>query len=55
MAMRNKRKWIRLQSSKSSHFYVTVKNPVNTTEKLRRNKYDPTIRAVCEYVEEKLK
>tara|TARA_B100002019_G_C20991733_1_gene460888 strand:- start:347 stop:514 length:168 start_codon:yes stop_codon:yes gene_type:complete len=55
MAMRNKRKYIKMKSTKSSHSYTTVKNPVNTPDKLIMRKFDPVVRAVVEYKEEKLK
>ena len=55
MAMRNKRKYIRMQSTKSHHSYKTVKNPVNTPDKLKLRKFDPVIRAHVEYKEDKLK
>jgi ribosomal protein L33 len=37
--------------SKSGFFYVTEKNKMTTTEKLRLTKYDPNIRKRAEFVE----
>lgn len=48
-----KREKIKLKSSKSAHFYATIKNKTNTTERLTLRKYDPTIREVVEYKESK--
>ena len=50
----NKRRGIKLRSKLSSHYYVTEKNFMNTPDKMKANKYDPIVRKVCEYVEEKL-
>ncbi len=47
------REKIKLKSSKSAHCYWTVKNKKNTTEKLEKKKYDPTIRKHVLYKEAK--
>ena len=43
-----------LRSTKSRYFYTTTKNKRNK-EKLKFKKYDPNIKAHCEFVEEKMK
>jgi len=43
-----------LRSSESRHFYTTTKNKRNK-EKLKLNKYDPTVRKHVAYNEEKMK
>lgn len=48
-----KREKIKLKSSESAHFYATVKNKTNTTERLTLRKYDPTLRRVVDYKETK--
>ena len=50
----NKRKIIGLVSEASGHrTYVTVKNTVNTPDKLQLRKYDPIVRKHALYVETK--
>lgn len=51
--MASKREKIKLKSSKSSHYYFTVKNKTNTPERLTIKKYDPTLRERVEYKETK--
>lgn len=51
--MASKRENIKLKSSKSSHYYFTVKNKTNTPGRLTIKKYDPTIRERVEYKETK--
>ena len=47
---------IRLNSSADTgFFYVTKKNPRNTTEKMVFNKYDPVVRKHVEFKEGKIK
>ena len=47
---------IRLVSSANTgFFYVTKKNPRNTTEKLSLKKYDPVVRKHVEFKEAKIK
>ena len=47
---------IRLNSeSGSGFFYVTKKNPRNTTEKMSFRKYDPVVRKHVEFKEAKIK
>lgn len=50
------REKIRLVSSAGTgHFYTTVKNKRNTSEKVVLKKYDPRIRKHVEYKEAKIK
>ncbi|MDD9892291.1 MAG: 50S ribosomal protein L33 [Gammaproteobacteria bacterium] len=50
------REKIRMVSTAGTgHFYTTMKNRRNTTEKLVLKKYDPTIRKYVEYKEAKIK
>jgi large subunit ribosomal protein L33 len=44
---------IRLKSSASGHFYLTEKNRKNDTARLELRKYDPFVRKVVPYKEEK--
>jgi large subunit ribosomal protein L33 len=47
---------IKLRSTAGTgYFKMTTKNPRNTTEKLKFKKYDPVVRKVVEFVEEKAK
>lgn len=47
---------IRLVSSAGTgFFYVTKKNPRNTTEKLSLKKYDPVVRKHVDFKEAKIK
>jgi len=47
---------IRLMSTADTgYFYVTKKNPKNTTEKLTMRKYDPIARRHVEFKESKIK
>ncbi len=47
---------IRLTSTADTgYFYVTKKNPKNTTEKLTMRKYDPVARRHVEFKEAKIK
>ena len=49
------REKIRLVSSAGTgHFYTTMKNRRNTTEKLELKKYDPVIRKHVVYKEKKI-
>jgi len=48
------RSLIKLQSTASSHFYISEKNRNNTKERLELKKYDPTIRKHVIYKEAKL-
>jgi large subunit ribosomal protein L33 len=50
------REKIRMVSTAGTgHFYTTMKNRRNTTEKLVLKKYDPTLRKYVEYKEAKIK
>jgi large subunit ribosomal protein L33 len=44
-----------LSSAGTGFFYVTKKNPRNTTEKLSMKKYDPVVRKHVEFKETKIK
>jgi len=55
MAMHGKRILIRLVNKETGTFYVTVKNPKNTTDKLRLKKYDKKTRKQEIFVEDKIK
>jgi large subunit ribosomal protein L33 len=44
---------IRVKSSESGHFYLTEKNRKNDTARLELKKYDPFVRKVVVYKEEK--
>jgi|TARA_B100000886_G_C20066424_1_gene343946 large subunit ribosomal protein L33 len=55
MAMHGKRILIRLVNKATGSYYVTVKNPKNTTDKLRLKKYDKKTRRIEEFVEDKIK
>jgi large subunit ribosomal protein L33 len=44
---------IRIKSSESGHFYLTEKNRKNDTARLELKKYDPFVRKVVNYKEEK--
>ncbi len=47
---------IRMNSTADTgFFYVTKKNPKNTTEKLVQRKYDPVVRKHVEFKEGKIK
>ena len=47
---------IRLVSSADTgFFYVTKKNPRNTTEKMTMRKYDPVVRKYVDFKEAKIK
>ena len=46
---------IKMQSTASEYFVTTTKNSRNTTEKLKRNHYDPKVRKHVEFKEEKVK
>lgn len=39
----------------TGHFYTTIKNPRNTTDKMRLRKYNPVLRKHVEYKETKIK
>jgi large subunit ribosomal protein L33 len=48
--------WIRLVSTADTgYFYVTKKNPRNTTEKMSFRKYDPVVRKHVAFKEAKMK
>ena len=51
--MREKVKLV--SSAGTGHYYTTVKNRSNTTEKLAMKKFDPVIRAHVLYKEAKIK
>ncbi len=55
MAMHGKRILVKLVNKATGSYYVTVKNPKNTTEKLRLKKYDKKTRKIEEFVEDKIK
>lgn len=56
MAKKTKREKIKLESSAGTgHFYTTVKNKMNTPNKLELKKYDPVARKHVVYKETKLK
>lgn len=44
-----------LSSAGTGFFYVTKKNPRNTTEKMSFKKYDPVVRKHVEFKETKIK
>ncbi len=44
-----------LSTAGTGFFYVTKKNPRNTTEKLVLKKYDPVVRKHVEFKEAKIK
>jgi large subunit ribosomal protein L33 len=44
-----------LSTAGTGYFYVTKKNPRNTTEKLVFKKYDPVVRKHVEFKEHKIK
>lgn len=44
-----------LSTAGTGFFYVTKKNPRNTTEKLVLKKYDPVVRKHVEFKETKIK
>jgi large subunit ribosomal protein L33 len=50
------RELIKLESEEGTGtFYVTSKNRRNTTNKIRKRKYDPKLRRHCWFAEKKLK
>ncbi len=51
---KNKRKIIKLLSSKSKHFYTSIKNKINTKKNISIKKYDPIIRKHVIYNEIKI-
>ncbi|MBN2479105.1 MAG: 50S ribosomal protein L33 [Parachlamydiales bacterium] len=53
MAKKKNNEIIKMKSQESKHCYWTTKNKKNVTEKLERNKYDPTIRKHVAYKEAK--
>ncbi len=56
MAKKNNNEWIRMNSTADTgFFYVTRKNPRNTTGKLTLRKYDPVVRRHVEFKEGKIK
>jgi large subunit ribosomal protein L33 len=46
---------IKLNSTESSHFYTTSKNPRTQTEKFEITKFDPILRKHVKYKEGKIK
>ena len=44
-----------ISSADTGFFYVTKKNPRNTTEKMSFRKYDPVVRKHVEFKEAKIK
>ena len=55
MAMHGKRILIKLVNKKTGTYYVTVKNPKTTTDKLRLMKYDKVTRKHEVFTEDKVK
>lgn len=53
--MHGKRILIKVVNKATGTFYITVKNPKNTTDKLRLRKYDKKTRQVETFTEEKAK
>lgn len=51
--MATKREKIKMKSAESSFFYYSVKNKSNTSDRLTRRKYDPTLRKHVEFKEAK--
>lgn len=51
MAKSKKRDLVKLKSTESSHVYHTRKNKQNTTSRLERRKYDPTLQKHVMYRE----
>jgi large subunit ribosomal protein L33 len=49
------REKIKLKSTKSAHFYTTMKNKRNTTGKLEIMRFDPFLREHVLYKEDKIK
>lgn len=48
-----KREKVKLKSAESHFCYYTEKNKSNTTERITRRKYDPTLRKHVEFKEAK--
>ncbi len=44
-----------VSSAGTGYFYTTTKNPKNTASKIMLRKYDPKVRKVVEFKEEKIK
>ncbi|MBD3362442.1 50S ribosomal protein L33 [Candidatus Dojkabacteria bacterium] len=55
MAKKGNRIKIKLKSTKSGHCYYTTKNRINTQDKIKITKFDPTIKKHVEYEESKIK
>lgn len=56
MAAKRTRILVRMVSTAGTgYFYTTEKNPRNTTSKMQLRKYDPKIRKVVNFKEEKIK
>ncbi len=56
MAGKSKREKIRLICSEGTgHFYTTIKNKMNTPEKLELKRYNPVLRKHVKYTESKIK
>lgn len=56
MARNNKVEKIKLESTaETGHYYTTLKNKVNTPEKMEMKKYDPVVRKHVLYKEKKIK
>lgn len=53
MARRGPRQVVKMRSTESSHFYVTMKNRRNNPERMELRKYDPTLRRHVIYRETK--
>jgi len=53
MARKKAQEIIKLKSTESKHMYWTKKNRKNVTEKIERNKYDPTLQKHVLYKESK--
>ncbi len=51
---KSKRIIIKLISSKSSYFYTTTKNKINTVKKINIKKYDPLIKKHIIFNEKKI-
>ena len=54
MAKKNTIK-VKLVNPETGYYYMAVRNPKKVTEKLKKRKYDPTIRKHAEFVEKKAK
>ncbi len=55
MAKKGNRIIIKLKSTVSGHSYYVTKNRINTTDKIKIKKFDPTVRKHVDYEEKKVK